>query len=65
MDESDVQCRITNLQRETFKDDYLNKFPGSCVIWGYISGKVPGGMTIINSALYTQEHTYILDIFLI
>lgn len=62
MDESDVQCQITNLQCETFKDDYLNKFPGS---WGCISAKVPGGMTIINSALYTQEHTYMLDIFLI
>lgn len=28
MDESDVQCRMTNLQCETFKHDYLNKFPG-------------------------------------
>uniref|UniRef100_A0A8C1BRT3 Uncharacterized protein n=1 Tax=Cyprinus carpio TaxID=7962 RepID=A0A8C1BRT3_CYPCA len=50
------------------KDDHLKKttkFPNSFIIWGCMSSKGPGEMTILTSTVNGQVYIEILDTFLI
>uniref|UniRef100_A0A3B3UFU2 Uncharacterized protein n=1 Tax=Poecilia latipinna TaxID=48699 RepID=A0A3B3UFU2_9TELE len=41
------------------------KFPQSLMIWGCMSGKGTGEMTVVNSSINAQVYIDILDSFLI
>uniref|UniRef100_A0A673J1W8 Uncharacterized protein n=1 Tax=Sinocyclocheilus rhinocerous TaxID=307959 RepID=A0A673J1W8_9TELE len=51
-----------------YKDDCLKKttkFTNSFMIWGCMSGKLPGEMAILTSTVNAQVYIEILDTFLI
>lgn len=78
LDESDIQWCIGQgddagtfvccRSNEMHKDDHLKKttkFPNSFIIWGCMSSKGPGEMTILTSTVNGQVYIEILDTFLI
>uniref|UniRef100_A0AAR2K6C9 Transposase Tc1-like domain-containing protein n=1 Tax=Pygocentrus nattereri TaxID=42514 RepID=A0AAR2K6C9_PYGNA len=62
--ETFVWCRSS----EIYEEDCLKKatkFPQSLMIWGCMSGKGTGEMTVVNSSINAQVYIDILDSFLI
>uniref|UniRef100_A0A3B5QEB2 Uncharacterized protein n=1 Tax=Xiphophorus maculatus TaxID=8083 RepID=A0A3B5QEB2_XIPMA len=51
----DVQCSHTACLKKT------TKFPQSLMIWGCMSGKGTGEMTVVNSSINAQVYIDILD----
>uniref|UniRef100_A0A3B5RAA9 Uncharacterized protein n=1 Tax=Xiphophorus maculatus TaxID=8083 RepID=A0A3B5RAA9_XIPMA len=48
-----------------FNINKTTKFPQSLMIWGCMSGKGTGEMTVVNSSINAQVYIDILDSFLI
>uniref|UniRef100_A0A3B5QLB3 Uncharacterized protein n=1 Tax=Xiphophorus maculatus TaxID=8083 RepID=A0A3B5QLB3_XIPMA len=56
-------CSIMNDLTEEACLKKTTKFPQSLMIWGCMSGKGTGEMTVVNSSINAQVYIDILDIF--
>uniref|UniRef100_A0A3B5RAI7 Uncharacterized protein n=1 Tax=Xiphophorus maculatus TaxID=8083 RepID=A0A3B5RAI7_XIPMA len=59
---ADLQCQSIYEEACLKK---TTKFPQSLMIWGCMSGKGTGEMTVVNSSINAQVYIDILDSFLI
>uniref|UniRef100_A0A3B1IG59 Transposase Tc1-like domain-containing protein n=1 Tax=Astyanax mexicanus TaxID=7994 RepID=A0A3B1IG59_ASTMX len=59
-----VWCRSSEIYEEACLKK-TTKFPQSLMIWGCMSGKGTGEMTVVNSSINAQVYIDILDSFLI
>uniref|UniRef100_A0A3B1K8U5 Uncharacterized protein n=1 Tax=Astyanax mexicanus TaxID=7994 RepID=A0A3B1K8U5_ASTMX len=58
-----VWCRSSEIYEEACLRK-TTKFPQSLMIWGCMSGKGTGEMTVVNSSINAQVYIDILDILL-